>query len=250
MTVEKDFFTSKRSEQLKHNPELIETEKWGQYCCVPLDIPRYEYPEIVEWYFERATPIHKLKPDIASPGYGVNTFDSVDIFLNSDIENHIWSINPQQEFLTLFPNILDRILQDFPIKTVDRLSFWSSRQKVKYHRDHTKFIDYPSSFRILLYDANPIQTLKLTECLPDQKVLPTSSKFPIPRLADTNSVVWNNLRTQHGSTFIPSFRKIILILDRYTLDVERYHELMERSVKKYNDHLMISDRNLNDFIHI
>jgi hypothetical protein len=102
----------------------------------------------------------------------------------------------------------------------------------------------------MLYDTNPVQTLKLAECLPDHPEDAELLKIPIPRLAETNSVVWNNLRTKHGSFFVEPFRKIILIIDRYELDVERYHELMERSVEKYNNHLMISDRNLNDFIHI
>jgi hypothetical protein len=250
MTLEKDFFTNKRLEQLKYNPELLDTEQWGKYCCVPLDIPRYDYPEFVKWYFERAKTIYKLKSDVANSQYGMSNFDAVDVFLTSKIEDHIWTVNPQQDFLTLFPEILERIYQDFPVKSIGRLSFWSSHRGVRFHRDHTKFIDYPSSFRIMLYDTNPVQTLKLAECLPDHPEDEELIKIPIPRLAETNSVAWNNLRTKHGSFFIEPFRKIIIIIDRYELDVERYHDLMERSVKKYNEHLLISDRKLNDFIHI
>jgi hypothetical protein len=229
---------------------LATTERWGQYCCVPLDIPRYDYPEVVSWYFERAKTIHKLKPDVANSEYGMTNFDAVDVFLTSKIEDHIWTVNPQQDFLTLFPEVIKRIFQDFPVKSIGRLSLWSSHRNVRFHRDHTKFIDYPSSFRIMLYDANPIQTLKLVECLPDQPERELITKISIPRLPETNSIAWNNLRTKHGSFFIESFRKIILIIDRYELDVDRYHELMERSVEKYHNQSMISYRNLNEFVHI
>jgi hypothetical protein len=248
--LEKDLFTSKRLEQLKYNPDLIDVEQWGKYCYVPLDISRYNYPEVVSWYFNKAKTIHKLKSDIANPEYGMTNFDSVDVFLKNKVEEHIWSTNPQQDFLKLFPNIIDRIYEDFPVKSIGTLRFWSSHRAVRFHRDHTTFVDYPSSFRIMLYDTNPIQTLSLTEKLPDTPDEDLFFKFSIPRLFDTNSFSWNNLRTKHGSFFIQDCRKIILIIDRYELDVKRYHDLMERSVKKYHDHLMISQRNLTDFVNL
>jgi hypothetical protein len=248
--LEKDIFTDRRLDQLKCNPELLSTEKWGKYCCVPLDIPRYEYPELVKWYFEKAKPIYKLKSDIANPEYGMTNFDSVDVFVTGKIENHIWTVNPQQDFLKLFPEVLERILKDFPFKSVDRINLWSSHKGVRFHRDHTKFIDYPSSFRIMLYDTNPVQTLGLAERLPDQPDTDSFLKFPVPRIADTNSVVWNNLRIKHGSFFIQSFRKIILIIDKYELDVDRYHDLMERSINKYQKELIISNNSLTDFVNI
>lgn len=250
MTLEKDVFTERRLEQLKCNPELLGTERWGEYCYVPLDIPRYHYPELVNWYFERAKTIYKIKSDIANPEYGMTNFDSVDVFLSGTPEDHIWTVNPQQDFSTLFPEILERLYKDFPVKSIDRLNFWSSHRGIRYHRDHTKFVDYPSSFRIMLYDTNPIQTLALTEHLPDQIEDGSSFKFFIPRFPETNSFVWNNLRTKHGSFFIQSFRKIILIIDKYELDVDRYHELMERSVNKYRSSLLTSNKLLGDFVHI
>jgi hypothetical protein len=253
--LEKDIFTDRRLEQLKYDPELIDIERWGKYCYVPLDIPRYNYPEFVDWYFEKAKIIHKLKSDIAYHDYGMSNFDSVDVFLNNKVEDHIWSTNPQQDFLKLFPDIVDRLYTDFPFKSIGRLNIWSSHRNVRFHRDHTKFIDHPSSFRIMMYDNNPVQTLSLTECLPDQyqeKEIEETEvyKFSIPRLPDTNSFVWNNLRTKHGSFFIPNFRKIILIIDIYELDIKRYHDLMEKSIKKYHDHLIISNRNLNEFVNL
>lgn len=251
--LEKDVFSTRRLEQLKYNPDLITTERWGNNCFVPLDIPRYDYPELVSWYFERAKPVYKLKSDIANSEYGFSNFDSVDVFIDDKIEDHVWSINPQQEFLSRFPNIVERIYKDFPLKSIRKFILWSSIKPVRFHRDHTKFVDYPGAFRIMLYDNNPIQTLRLAECLPDQyKEREIEEKevytFSLPRLPDTNSFAWNNLRVKHGSFFIKNFRKIILILDFYELDIKRYHDLMERSVKKYHEHLMISQKPLSNFV--
>lgn len=253
--LEKDVFTERRLDQLKYNPELIDVEQWGKYCYVPLDIPLYNYPNFVSWYFEKAQTIYKLKSDIANPEYGMTNFDSVDVFLDSKVQDHIWSTNPQQDFLKLFPDIVDRIYNDFPVKSIGRLNIWSSHKDVRFHRDHTKFVDYPSSFRIMMYDVNPIQTLSLIECLPDQYEEREFKekdiyKFVLPNTLDTNSFAWNNLRVKHGSFFIQNFRKIILIIDIYELDIQRYHDLLEKSVKKYHNHLMISNRNLNDFVNL
>ena len=250
MILEKDVFTERRLDQLKYNPDLLGTEQWGKYCYVPLDIPKYEYPELVDWYFSEAKPIYKLKPDIANSKYGMTNFDSVDVFLTGKVEDHIWTtVNPQQNFLTLFPELVERLYKEFPLKSIDRLNIWSSNRDVPYHRDHTSCVDYPSGFRIMLYDSNPIQTLGLAERIPDQPNEELFYKFLIPKLPDTNSFVWNNLRTQHGSFFIQGFRKIILIIDKYELDINRYHDLMERSIKKYQNNLMISKKLLSDFVH-
>ena len=249
MTSEKDVFSARRLEQLNYNPELITTEQWGNNCFVPLDIPRYDYPELVSWYFERAKPVYKLKSDIANSDYGMTNFDSIDIFIEDQIQDHIWSINPQQEFLSQFPEIVERIYKDFPFKSIRKFNLWSSIKGVRFHRDHTKFVDYPSSFRIMLYDQNPIPTLQLSECLPDHSHDPRT-EFPVSKIADTNSFVWNNLRVKHGSFFIPNFRKIILILDWYELDVDKYNALMQRSVEKYKNYIMHSKKNLNDFINL
>jgi hypothetical protein len=101
----------------------------------------------------------------------------------------------------------------------------------------------------MLYDQNIAKTLSLSECLPDHEYDPTIT-FPIPKILDTNSFAWNNLRVKHGSFFIPDVRKVILILDWYELDVDKYHELMQRSVDKYNNYIMHSKKNLNDFINL
>ena len=137
----------------------------------------------------------------------------------------------------------------FPFQHLEKITCWSSNKAVSWHRDHGRWTDNPSSFRIIIHDENPSQTLYVAEHRPDTK-LDISNKFPIPRLDETNSFVWNNLRLQHGSEFIPGHRKILLILARYKLDQDRYHDLMERSVKKYKDNILMSNYKISDFVNI
>jgi hypothetical protein len=99
----------------------------------------------------------------------------------------------------------------------------------------------------MLYDTNLISTLRLIPSLPDTPN-EFAGIFPIKLIPETNSFVWNNLRTKHGSIYIPPFKKIVIILDRYDLDIDRYNDLMARSVKKFKSQAMISKHSLNSFV--
>jgi hypothetical protein len=246
---EYDFFTERRRWQLTGwDRRMHEVERWKNYCYVPLDIPRIENLELVNWFFENSQPTYKLKEDIANRSTGIPVFNSVDIFPTGIIDNmEFWKINNRPDFLIKFKNILDQILKFFPFKEITQMRMWSSNMDVMWHRDQTRFTDNPNSFRIMLYDENPSQTLGLIKSLPDS-TLDLSNKFMLPRLLETNSFVWNNLRTKHGSIYDPAYKKILIIIERYNLDIDRYHEIMERSVRKYKDHLLICDRKTNEYV--
>ena len=246
---EKDIFTVKRKEEIDNDPRVLELEQWGKYCYVPLDIPRYNYPEIVKWFWKECKPSVKQKPDIANSAYGFSNFDTVDIIPNGEIQEDVWSLNLRPEFTTLFPNFIERLLLDFPFKQINRIRLWSSKSPVSAHRDQTKFIDFPGGFRISLYDENFRSTLYLKENLPDEPIT-SPFQFNIPNLKETNSFVWNNLRTKHSSAFLSGRRKILIILDRNDLDIDRYHDLMERSILKYEKDCMISNRTIDQYINL
>lgn len=248
-TDEQTFFTDSRNKLLKDQPELIELENlWSKYCFVPLDLPVYDYPEINKWFWEQSTPIRKIEEDIASRNTGDVNFDGINVYPNGDMTiPDVWTANPKQEFLGLFPELLERIMDEFPFKTIPSLKFWSSNKHIHFHRDHSEFTDYPTSFRIMLSDDNPNQTLKLIETLPN-KDPDYSSMFTIPRIPETNSFVWNNLRTKHGSTYTPEYRKLLLIIGKVKLDIKKYNDLMERSVSKYKDFTLTSIRTSTDYL--
>ncbi len=248
--VEKTYLTQQRQQQLEKEPYLKVLEQWGNYCYVPLDIPRIEYPEVVEWFFDRCKPTSKVRSDIAGDTYGdtENLFDTVDVsFTDKEYAFQIWKLNLQNDFIDLFPQVYEKIMDEFPFKSIENFRFWSSRSGIRFHRDQTRFVDYPGAFRINLEDTNFISTLRLVESVPGSDIA-NSPKFTLPRLEDTNSFVWNNLRTEHGSLHNKKFHKILLIIDNYELDINRYNLLIERSISKYSDHLMVSKKTLEEFV--
>jgi len=245
---EKDFFTQQRKENLDNCPDLSQTEKWGNYCLVPLDIPRFENPRLVDWFFQNSAATYKISPDVANSRTGVTAFDAIDVLPTNDTsQDDIWTLNVRQDFMTEFKDVYDQIMTVFPFRSISRIRLWSSTKNVMFHRDHTKFVDFPGAFRILLYDENPRQTLSLIQSLPDHSDNLTE-KFPIPRLESTNCYAWNNLRTKHGSVYVSGFRKIIIILDRYDLDINKYQDLMIRSEERFKENIMISKYGFGDFI--
>ena len=247
-----EFFTTLRQQQILKPDYRSDIEKWGNYCYIPLDIPKFHNSKFVEWFFEKAVPVRKLKSDISTDQYGGTNFDSIDVNIDQWQGGGIWEQNNQNDFLTLFPELYNDIITYFPFKYIGKITCWSSNQHVRWHRDYSRFTDNPSSFRIMIHDENPKQTLYIAENLPDTKI-EVSNKFLIPRLEETNSFVWNNSRLKHGSFFNFTLnkvhpRKILLILDRYELDADRYNDLLERSVKKYQDNVLMSKYTLSDFI--
>lgn len=246
--LEREFFRSKREEFIINSPELIQLEKYGQYCLVPLDIPRFVQPELVKWFFEESKPSYKISPDVATDITGYSKFNTVDVMpLNESNQQDVWSLNIRQDFMIDFKDFYEEIMYYLPFKTISRIRLWSSTEPISFHRDQTKFLDFPGAFRIVIHDENPFQTLSLIDTLPDSTE-DLSSNFFIPRLKTTNSYVWNNLRTKHGSTFKTGFRKIVIILDRYELDISKYQALLDRSIKKYENYCLTSQRLLKDYI--
>ncbi len=250
--LEKEFFTKRRNEQLSVWPEYKKLEQWGKYCYVPLDIPKFENQKLVDWFNNKKKPIYKISPDIASEKYDITNFEAVDVLPTGESEEQhtvIWTLNTQQNFLSIFPDVYEQIMTYFPFKSITRMRFWSSTKNILYHKDHTIFTDNPSSFRIMLYDENPNQTLGLVPSLPD---VPSDMKniFLLPRIENTNSFVWNNLRVKHGSDYDPAYRKILLIIDRYDLDIKKYNNLMEKSINKYKEFTMVSENKLVDYINL
>ena len=253
---EKLQFSKWRSNMLSTNKRLLELEQWGKYCYLPLDIPKIESPKLVNWFFENKEPIVKLSPDIASPqvynkelGIKKSLYDAIDVFPLGNTFSNTWSTNDHPEFLTLFPEIYDQLMTGFPLKSVGKIRFWSSKMPVIFHRDESVFLDYPSSFRVMLHDENPAPTLSLIDVLPDTTTN-FDNKFPLHRLEETNTFAWNNLRTKHGSSFQESYKKVLIILERCEIDIPKFHSLMERSVEKYKDFTMISNNKITDYVNL
>jgi len=247
--MEKKFFSEMRKKQLIDFPNLSSLEQWGNYCLIPLDIQRFEYPDLVEWFFQKALPTYRTKSDSFYRTTGQTQFDAVDVIPDNSYQEDNYAINLRQDFMTDFKYVYDRIMECFPFTSLSRIRMWSSTKDIPYHNDYNKFIDFPNAFRIMLYDENHSQTLSLIPSLPDRDI-DINKKFFIPRLSSTNSYVWNNLRIKHGSKFFQGKRKIVMILDRYDLDIDRYNTLIKNSVDKYQAECLMSNESIEKFVDI
>jgi len=232
----------------------LEAEKrFGDCLFVPLDIPLIKDDLFVEWYWENAKIINKVRPDIASPHTGLNSYISVDIAEEGSwVLSHeqTWSTNFRTDFSKLFPKLVEQFYEYFPMKKIDSYVIWSSTKSIGAHRDPTIFLDLPSSFRIMLHDENPLPTLYVEEYKADTNFPVPDTKKYVPKLENTNSFVWNNLRTKHGSDHTMGQRKILLIFKYFLIDWEKYYSLLDRSIVKYSDHYLKSNNTLDNFINL
>lgn len=253
MVAEYEQFSIARNHILSVNPSLRTAEKWGKCVCLPLDIPRFDYPDLTLWFFENCRKL-ELRPSMTTvdPEYISSSVDGIDLIAD-DTSNpilqqpHDWVKNKRDEFFTEFSHIHEHILDSFPIKKLYGMRLWSSTRNITLHREVPHFVDYPGSFRVMLFDRNPQQTLHVVPVLPDHDVT-NLVKTPVPVLPETNSFAWNNLRSKHGSDHNPAHRKVLLIIENYTLDVDRYHDLMKRSLKKYEQHALFDRYDKHDYV--
>jgi hypothetical protein len=249
----KTAFTNSRRPQIALCPETRELEeKWGKYCFVPFDIPKIgDDPKLVEWLKENSKPTIKIREDIAGGiGNRFPVFNSVDIKLYGEKHNvfDIWKRNYDHNFLDEFPYFHEQMMDLLPFHTITDWHFWQSNIQIIPHRDQQDFRDFPNSFRSMIYDENPCPTLYVKEDVPDSSVT-FPEKF-IRKLPNTNTFAWNNLRVMHGSFYLKNYSKMLLIINNRNLDVVKYNKLMERSIEKYADHLLVSNNSIDSYIDI
>jgi hypothetical protein len=252
----KEEFSQLRLAQINSYPSNIRTtilnceQRWGQLLYTPLAIPKFYDENFVDWYFENAQPVYKLKQDIATTTVGHGGFLSVNVFPNGSPKNPgIWTSNDKsEEWVYKFSKIHQQIMDTLPIKKINGLQLWSSMNNVPPHTDHSLFIDCPLSFRIMLYDENPSPTLALQESLPDDDCK-VNGNFFCDFPDDTHSFVWNNLRTKHGSLYKPGSRKILAIIQNVDIDWIKLDQILDRSISAFdNKYQLKSSRPINDFV--
>ncbi len=228
------------NEQARRNMAEFERE-YGKYLFVELDVEPIVPDDIAkfrEWFDSTAVAVKKIKNDIAGGYGGEPIFASVDTYTT---KNSIWESNVNTQLFHLFPELLQKLNQ-LPFYGFPLVRIWSSIRQVFPHRDEGSFFDFPNSFRSMLFDDNPSQTLFLFEdpaipnCPREIRFLPSNAK----------TFAWNNLRVQHAS-FYRGFQKCLLILDNVELDLNRYANLLDRSIAKNGDSLFSSAKPISAF---
>lgn len=230
---------------LRNNVHKFEGD-YGKYCYLPLATPRIYDSKIVDWFFEHCKSIVKLKPDVADTEYGYSLFNSVNVCLDEKymVSNPIWSDNQYPNFDKEFPHFYQQMMDQLPLAKIPRFSFWNSTRPIAPHRDHSCLLDMPNSFRVMVYDENPVDTLYVYE----EAEGFTGEKTYIKKYAETNSFVWNNLRVVHGSDYTPGYRKILLLINNFIPNYKKYMECIESSVSKYAQDTLVSKLSLYDFV--
>lgn len=220
-------------------------KRYGHVGFVPFDVEPIKPADeahFKEWFWGRCKQVKKLRPDIAGAGtqYGVH-FDSI---TSDGHVDYIWEQNRAPEMRELFPEIFDG-LDRLPFVRTPPFMIWSSIRTVYPHRDQTCWEDLPTSFRVKLFDENPAETLYLM-CDPTEN-LSRQQLFILPTIKH-NVFGWNNLRTKHGSSFNAAYRKGLLIVSPSKLDLERYENLLERSLQRFGRFSMTINRPITDFV--
>jgi len=227
--------------------EILELEReYGKYCYLPLAVPIIFDDKIVDWFFESRKAITKIKSDVADQKFGYSLFNSVNVCLDERyrVNSPIWSDNDYPNFKQEFPHFYQQMMDSLPLKEIPRFSFWNSTNRIASHRDHSCLLDLPNSFRVMIYDENPVDTLYLYE----DSEFGTGEKTYVSRHDETNSFVWNNLRVEHGSDYISGYSKILLIINNFIPDYQKYKNVIENSVSIYSDKILISENSIDNFI--
>jgi hypothetical protein len=242
-----------QSNFMKGNTVYTELEKtYGKYLYLPFDIPvivPHDIEKFKSWFYAHGKNAGKQIEDFSSGTFEATPKTYVSIDSVSPGWTPVWSLNASPDVYTEFPELFEQIHDYMPwVGNKDfRWNMWSSSNKVPAHRDHTSCVDAPLAMRIKLYDNNPSETLSL---LVDPIKEHNNQYKYLPKLSDTNSFTWNNLRTKHKSIFLGRpYRKILFIWRdtlRTDLQVNQFVDLLDRSISKYesNKDLVWVDDNL------
>jgi hypothetical protein len=230
-------------------------QAYGKYLFVPYDIPRININDIDKFIFyfnNNAKHASKTQSDLSSGTFVATnrTYKTIDSI--SPDWTPVWSLNSMEQTYTEFPEIFEQVHDYMPWVGGKnfRWNMWSSSSHVPAHRDHTSMIDAPLAMRVKLFDNNIAETLHL---LTDPIKEHTNKYITIPRLSESNSFAWNNLRTKHRSIKSPGRMKVLLIWrDRLitSQQVNQYVDLLDRSIAKYKDtpHLWVDDNSATDYL--
>jgi len=237
---------------------------YGKYLLVPFDIPKIlpnDPNKFVEFFFTKGANAVKIKTDMLSKAGSGQGGKSPYVQITSVSEKHsdVWSDNPVPEIYTEFPEIFEQIHEYMPFITRKNFKWfmWSSNWNVPPHRDYGSQLDCPAGIRIMLFDNNPEPTLSMSVNPIDKEY---NRKYPIILPVDTNSFAWNNLRQKHESRYIRGHRKILFIVSAKEIGfitsttygkrtLNQYVDLLDRSVAKYKDHVVVdTDNDYTDYL--
>lgn len=207
---------------------------YENYYFIPLDIPRLEFDRerLLDFYDEKKIRlIDPVSEPLGNPWNIVWLWDRGDTIF-------------QKEISALFVNLYE-VFNHLPHKYINNIALIEQVLEVKAHSDVSKETDTtlgPSSYRCMLINDEPNKTFYFREgirwegTLQDKEIYPTMPKT-------TNFFAINNYNAMHGS-HMPTKRKILLTVWG-KVDQSKHYDLLQRSVKKYEEFCLKCNSNQN-----
>lgn len=208
-------------------------QEFGKYLLVPLDLPNFIPANLAPWFYENAELICKKDTALDGQASDIPIYYAVDVVYD-DVKNvnSAMQLQVNEDFKSVFPDFKSLLEETLPISNLKHVKFWSSVREIPLHRDSAAIFDFPLGFRTYVDNTNINETLYVREAPFDEA---PKERIYIPRHANASSFVWNNLRVKHGSDYFPEHRKMLMIVNRFELDVQRYRDIMRRSIERFKD---------------
>lgn len=145
------------------------------------------------------------------------------------------------------PNMMRTIREHFPIRDIKIIRLWQSIVEIKPHREgwFPNSFRYPSEFRAMIHDENVRPTFYLLPITDPENADSETAKANAKLLHERQYVdakpgeafVFNGETAYHGAEYDPGHSKILMIV-KGPLDLDKYDDLMTRSVKKHGSIIM------------
>lgn len=223
-------------------------QKYGKYLYVPIDVPHIQANntgDFLQYYNKHCQLVNGPTASKSTDGR----------WTNLRIKEGETSYHQLNE---AFPELISLMKEHLPYVDNNQLEFFfvSSNCDILSHRDLGEWgFDAPTNLRVLFYDNNPEPNFYLIENRENKDrgdLLPTripAQAFAVPRLAETNTFTWNNLRAEHGSVKSENYTKILGYYGfSNQVDWHRYNQLLERSINRFQSQCWLSERTLDWFI--
>lgn len=144
------------------------------------------------------------------------------------------------------PRMMSNIIQHFPFSSLRLVRLWQSIVPIKPHREgNPNQFQYPSEFRTMLHDTNTRPTFYMTPVMdhanadsePAKAEAKLNGRRHYVNVAPGESFIFNGETAYHGAEYDPGHHKILVIV-KGDLDLDRYDDLMQRSVDRFPERVM------------
>lgn len=234
-------------------PRLV--EKYKGLVALPLALPKFKLAdETAFWNIWNSTVenvtrqhIDRGAQGVEDPSMSVVQWQGISVYENLFLLNKLaWNTKLSAELAQSQDSFVKQIFQSLPFIKFRSIRFWSAVMPIPAHYDGSYpeqlngVFDFPTEFRIMLYDENPQQTFWLTNAAKHSPhtAIDNQDKIYIKLPSDANAFVWNNESHLHGADFDPKYKKILVVIKGWITDMDQYEQLLDNSINKYSDFIL------------